>query len=93
MNFWNNKKILLTGGAGFLGNHVFEKLKERGVKEENIEIPQSKNCDLREKENCKKVVKNKDIVIHTAGRTGGIGDCRAHPGEFFYMIAESWRYT
>ena len=84
MEFWNNKKILLTGGAGFLGRHTVNKLIARGVKEENIEIPFIENCDLRIKENVQKVVKNKDIVIHLAAFVGGIGANRKFPGQFFY---------
>ncbi|CEG13775.1 GDP-L-fucose synthase [groundwater metagenome] len=99
MNFWTNKKILLTGGAGFLGNHIVEKLKERGVKEENIEIPRSETCDLRIRENVQKEVKDKDIVIHLAAVVGGIGANRKNPGKFFYdnaimgiqLIHESWK--
>jgi len=74
----------VTGGNGFLGSCIVEKLMKRGVRKENIEIPRSKICDLREKENCKKVVKDKDIVIHLAAVVGGIGANRKNPGKFFY---------
>lgn len=84
MDFWSNKKILVTGGAGFVGSPIIEKLKERGVKEENIRIPRSKNYDLRTWENCKKAVKNIDIVIHLAAKVGGIGFNRKYPGTLFY---------
>ena len=79
-----NKKILLTGGNGFLGHFVFKKLLENGVKENNISIPRTKGCDLREKENCLKVTKNIDVVIHLAGRVGGILFNKSHPAEIFY---------
>ena len=77
-----NKKILVTGGNGFLGKEVVRILKERGVKE--IIIPRSKDCDLGILENCKKITKNIDIVIHLAAKVGGIGANMQHPGSFFY---------
>lgn len=79
-----DKKILLTGGAGFLGIHLQEELMKRDVSKENITVPRSKNYDLRFRENCKKVVKNQDVVIHLAANVGGIGYNREHPGDLFY---------
>lgn len=79
-----SKKILLTGGAGFLGTHVLNTLLARGVPKENIFIPRSKDLDLRQLENCKKAVAGQDIVIHIAATAGGIGFNREKPGECFY---------
>jgi GDP-L-fucose synthase len=84
MVFWNNKEILVTGGAGFLGFFLIEKLKERGVSEQDIRIPRSKDMDLRRWENCVKVVKDMDIVIHLAARVGGIGYNQTYPASLFY---------
>ena len=77
-----NKKIVVTGGAGFVGSFVVEKLKEKGAA--NIFVPLSKDFDLREKETCVKVAKGADIVIHLAAQIGGIGFIDEHPGEIFY---------
>ena len=79
-----NKRILLTGGSGFLGKHVYEKLIEYGVKKNKIRIPRSINHDLRKVSECKKVLKDIDVVIHLAANVGGIGYNQRHPGSLFY---------
>jgi GDP-L-fucose synthase len=82
MSYWQGKKVVVTGGAGFLGSHVVSKLRERGVTD--VTIPRSSEYDLRLKETCAKVVKGADIVIHLAANVGGIGYNRDYPGTLFY---------
>lgn len=81
-DFWTGKKVTVTGGAGFLGSNIVKMLESAGV--EGITIPRSKICDLRVRENCRKAVEGKDIVIHLAAVVGGIGANRRLPGTFFY---------
>lgn len=80
----SNKKILLTGGAGFLGRQVVTQLCQAGAEAEKITIPRSKDCDLRSLEKCQQAVVNQDIVIHLAAHVGGIGLNRDKPAELFY---------
>ncbi len=95
----SDKKILVTGGYGFIGKYVIKKLQERGVKEGDIFAPRTAEYDLRESDNCRKVVQNIDIVIHLAANTAGIGYNREHPAEMFYdnmtmgvhLMHEAWK--
>lgn len=84
MNWLATKRILVTGGAGFLGKYVVKKLEGRGCKE--IFVPKSKDYNLVEMEAVKRLYKDAkpDIVIHLAARVGGIGATSRSPGSFFY---------
>ena len=79
-----NKRIVVTGGAGFLGSFVTEKLKERGCK--NVFIPRVEEYDLVQMEAVERLYDDAkpDIVIHLAAKVGGIGANRENPGSFFY---------
>ncbi len=83
-NELRSKRILLTGGSGFLGSFVVDELISRGVPRENIVIPRSRDLDLRKWENCLTVVKDTEVVIHLAAKVGGIGFNLKFPGELFY---------
>lgn len=80
----SQKRILVTGGAGFVGKQVVSQLVEAGANLEKLTIPRSRYCDLRRLENCQKAVQNQDVVIHLAAHVGGIGLNREKPAELFY---------
>lgn len=78
--FWKGKKILVTGGRGFVGSHVIDNLiKKRKVNPSDIIVPDSSKFDLRLFDSAKKAVKGIDIVLHLAADVGGIGYSSGHP--------------
>lgn len=81
-SYFAGKRVVVTGGSGFLGRHVVAELKQHGA--HDIFIPQYPEYDLRTMEACKKVVKGADVIIHLAAHVGGIGLNQEKPGELFY---------
>ena len=83
-DWWNGRRVLVTGGAGFLGRYVVARLEETGI--EDIFVPRRAAYDLREKGAIVAALRESrpDIVIHLAATVGGIGANRANPGAFFY---------
>ncbi len=79
-----DKRIVVTGGAGFLGRQVIAQLVAAGASESNISVPRSRDRDLRQLHPCQEVVKGQDIIIHLAAHVGGIGLNREKPAELFY---------
>ena len=98
-SFFTDRRVTVTGGAGFLGSFVVGKLKERGCRD--IFVPRSSRYDLVDMDAVKRLYQDSrpDIVIHLAARVGGIGANRMHPAEYFYdnlmmgvqLLHEAWR--
>jgi GDP-L-fucose synthase len=98
-DFWAKRSICVTGGAGFLGSYVLEKLTARGA--QNVFVPTIQEYNLVEPEDAKRMLDDSDpdIVIHLAANVGGIGANQSHPAEFFYdnlimgvhLMHESWK--
>ena len=80
-NYWTDKRVLITGGKGFLGTHLIEKLKT--FKPKLIRIADKDKYDLREYKDCLKATKDIDVVIHLAAKVGGIGFNREFPADLF----------
>jgi len=83
-SFFSDRRVVVTGGGGFLGSHVVEKLKGRGAKD--VLVPLREDYDLRQLTAVQRMYNDMrpDLVIHLAAVVGGIGANRERPGEFFY---------
>lgn len=84
-----DKRIVVTGGAGFLGRFVVDTLKTRGVAEDHIFVPRRDDYDLTQEAHVIRMYDDAkpDVVIHLAAEVGGIGANRSHPGRFFFANA------
>ncbi|HEX9935733.1 MAG TPA: GDP-L-fucose synthase, partial [Longimicrobium sp.] len=82
--FWRTRRVLVTGGSGFLGSHVVDRLRELGAP--HVFVPRRSEYDLTRLEAVQRVMDDArpDVVMHLAAEVGGIGANRAHPGLFFY---------
>jgi GDP-L-fucose synthase len=84
MSFWSERRVVVTGGAGFLGSFVVDQLRAKGCAE--IVVPRSRDYDLVQMDAVQQLYSDAkpDLVIHLAARVGGIGANQANPGRFFY---------
>lgn len=83
-SFWSNKKILITGGHGFIGSNLFEHLISIGANKKLIVRPSSSDFDFRVKDHIDDIVKDKDIIFHLAASVGGLGYNQKYPASIFY---------
>jgi GDP-L-fucose synthase len=97
--YWQNRRVCVTGGAGFLGKVVVDKLRKRGAVD--IFVPAQEQYDLVQPDGVARLLADArpDVIIHLAAHVGGIGANREHPAEFFYdnlmmgvqLMHESWK--
>jgi len=97
--FWSGKRVCVTGGEGFLGAYVLEKLAKRGAGE--VFVPSIRDYDLVQQDAVRQLIADSrpDVIIHLAANVGGIGANLDHPAEFFYdnlmmgvqLIHEAWK--
>jgi GDP-L-fucose synthase len=89
MTTWPDRRVMVTGGAGFLGKAVVARLRAAGVSNDDIFVPRSKDYDLRTAEGVGDALADGEpqVVIHLAAVVGGIGANRENPGRFFYENA------
>lgn len=98
-DFWKDRKVCVTGGGGFLGSYVLEKLTERGASQ--VFVPTIEEYNIVDPEAVKRLIAdaNPDLILHLAANVGGIGANQARPAEFFYdnlmmgvqLMHEAWK--
>lgn len=85
---WSSARVIVTGGAGFIGKVVCARLEAKGVRPANLFVPRRRDFDLTEKDDVVRLYTRAfpepDVVIHLAAEVGGIGANRANPGRYFY---------